>query len=138
MKKAEEKALLYRFRDKDNIAAVEAVFQGLHIMTEVVPDEAWHQKVGYLLGMQGFCETKLTADDLAEDFTFPHEVMVLYKINGKRLDMVLQALHEAGVAPIRYKAVVTPFNTLWTLRRLCETMQREHGMIKAQGVDVDE
>ena len=33
---------------------------------------------------------------------------------------------------IRFKAVVTPFNTLWTLRRLCETMQREHGAMIEQ------
>ena len=31
-----------------------------------------------------------------------------------------------GVPPVHYKSVVTPFNTLWTLRRLCETMQKEH------------
>ena len=67
-----------------------------------------------------------------DDFVFPHEVMVLQNIRNKRLDEVLLALKEAGVPHIRFKAVVTPFNTLWTLRRLCETMQREHGAMIEQ------
>ena len=52
--------------------------------------------------------------------------MVIDHIKGKRLDQVLAAMKSAGVPPIRYKAVVTLFNTLWTLRRLCETMKKEH------------
>ena len=52
--------------------------------------------------------------------------MVLQHIRNKRLDAVLKALKDAGVPPVHYKSVVTPFNTLWTLRRLCETMQKEH------------
>jgi hypothetical protein len=85
--------------------------------------------VGYLLGAKGFQPAKAKDED---NFVFPHEVMVLQNIRNKRLDEVLLALKEAGVPHIRFKAVVTPFNTLWTLRRLCETMQKEHGALAEQ------
>ena len=55
--------------------------------------------------------------------------MILQNVYKKRLDNVLLALKQAGVPHIKFKSVVTPFNTLWTLRRLCETMQKEHGVI---------
>ena len=42
------------------------------------------------------------------------------------------ALKEGGVPHIKFKSVVTPFNTLWTLRRLCETMQKEHAAMLEQ------
>ena len=61
--------------------------------------------------------------------------MVLQHIRNKRLDAVLKALKDAGVPQVHYKSVVTPFNTLWTLRRLCETMQKEHAaMIEMEEV----
>ena len=70
-----------------------------------------------------------------DPFVFPHEVMVLQHIRNKRLDAVLKALKDAGVPQVHYKSVVTPFNTLWTLRRLCETMQKEHAaMIEMEEV----
>ena len=61
-----------------------------------------------------------------DGFVFPQEVMIFYNIKGKRLDQVLLALKNADIVHVKFKAVVTPFNMLWTLRRLCETLQREH------------
>ena len=58
--------------------------------------------------------------------------MVLQNIRNKRLDEVLLALRRGGVSKVQYKSVVTPFNTLWTLRRLCETMQKEHAVMVQQ------
>ena len=55
-----------------------------------------------------------------------HEAAVFHNIKGKRLDQVLQALKDAGIAHIKFKAVTTPFNLHWTLARLCRTMHKEH------------
>lgn len=80
--------------------------------------------------MKGFKASE--KPDVEDDFVFPHEVMVLQNIRNKRLDEVLLALKKAGVSKVKYKSVVTPFNTLWTLRRLCETMQKEHAFMLQQ------
>ena len=52
--------------------------------------------------------------------------MLLEHIQGKRLTKVLEALQDAGVPRISYKSAITPYNTLWTLRYLCEHMAKEH------------
>lgn len=127
--KRKEQVLFYQFRDEEKLQLARKVLSRLGIDSKVVPADAWREKVGYLLGMKGF---KAAAEKKADDFVFPHEVMVLQNIRNKRLDEVLLALQEAGVPQVRFKSVVTPFNTLWTLRRLCETMQKEHAALLEQ------
>ena len=127
--KREEQVLLYQFRDEEKLSGIRQALKKLHVKSRILPEEAHREKVGFLLGMKGFKETK--SED--ETFSFPNEVMVFHNIRGKRLDEVLESLKNAGIPPVKFKAVVTPFNTLWTLQRLCETMQREHGaMSRAQ------
>ena len=36
------------------------------------------------------------------------------------------ALEDAGIPRITYKSAITPYNTMWTLRYLCEHMEKEH------------
>ena len=127
--KRQEQVLFYQFRDEEKLALACKTLHKMGITTKILQPENWREKVGYLLGAKGFQPAKVKEED---DFVFPHEVMVLQNIRNKRLDEVLLALKEAGVPHIRFKAVVTPFNTLWTLRRLCETMQREHGAMIEQ------
>lgn len=120
-----EKVLLYHFQDSNREEQIRQTLHALQIPVQVLPEDAWAQKIGYLLGLKGF----QPQDMVGAGFSFPQEVMLLHNIKNKRLDQVLRAFHEAHIAPIRYKAVVTPFNTLWTLRRLCETMQKEHAAL---------
>ena len=134
MKKAAEKVLCYRF-DAETFEAVRAVMRKLGVECRALPEESWREKVGFLLGLQGF---KPAPQDDATEFDFPEPVMVIDHIKGKRLDQLLAAMKEAEIPPIRYKAVVTPFNTLWTLRRLCETMKKEHAYMMTEGAKNDD
>ena len=126
--KKEEQILLYQFHKEPMLEQLQGVLKRLHIRANVLKDEDYSQKIGFLLGMKGFS----VAQKRDEAFSFPEEVMILHNIQGKRLDEVLHAMKEAGIPNIRYKAVVTPFNILWTLQRLCETMQREHAAVLRQ------
>ena len=133
--KKEERVLFYLFSDSSKLAAIREVLDRLQIRSQVLPEAAYQQKVGYLLGMKGFALVKGREDD----FSFPHEVMIFHNIKNRRLDAVLAAFRAAGIAPVRFKAVVTPFNMLWTLRRLCETMQKEHAaMVTGKDISKDE
>lgn len=127
--KKQEHVLLYGFVDMERLAAARKILHRMGIKTTVLPEEAWCEKIGFLLGMKGFKAVDSCDDD---GFVFPHEVMVLQNIRNKRLDQVLAALKDGGVPNIKFKSVVTPFNTLWTLRRLCETMQKEHVLMLEQ------
>lgn len=124
MKKPAEIVLCYHFNDGEKFETARAALRKLNIECRALPEESWREKVGFLLGMGGFLPAPSTQE--GEDFCFPDEVMVLGQMKGKRLDQVLAALKAAGVSPIRYKAVATPYNLHWTLRRLCETMKKEH------------
>ena len=126
MAKKEERVLLYQF-PAEHLPAVETALRALGIRVQVLPADAWREKIGYLLGLKG--DRPAAADDTT--FDFPHEVMLLEHIQGKRLTKALAALKEAGVPHISYKSSITPYNTLWTLRYLCEHMADEHGAVAA-------
>lgn len=125
--KRQEQVLFYQFQEADKLELARKTLKHLGIESQVLPQAAWREKIGYLLGVNGFKAAAAAQD--AEDFVFPHEVMILQNIRNKRLDEVLLALKEAGVPKVQFKSVVTPFNTLWTLRRLCLTMQKEHAFM---------
>ena len=123
MAKNEERVLLYQFPTEQAASACE-VLRSLKIQAGELSPDAWREKVGYLLGRKGFSAAEPKDD---EDFAFAHRVILLDRIQGKRLTHVLTSLEAAGIPRISYKAVITPYNTLWTLRYLCEHMAKEHG-----------
>ena len=122
--KKEERVLLYQFPEEQIIVARD-VFRALGIRVQLLPAEAWREKVGYLLGYKGY-KAALAQEDT--HFDFPHRLLLLEHIQGKRLTKVLLALEEAGIPRITYKSAITPYNTLWTLRYLCEHMAKEHAV----------
>ena len=122
--KKEERVLLYQFPD-DQIHTAQDVFRTLGIRIQILPADAWREKVGYLLGHKGF---KAMQTQEEQDFSFSHRLILLENIRGKRLTKVLTAMEEAGIPHITYKSTITPYNTLWTLRYLCEHIAKEHAV----------
>lgn len=53
------------------------------------------------------------------------ELMLFFGTDDKALDEFLDAYHDAGIAMIKRKAVVTPTNLGWTLYELAEELGRE-------------
>lgn len=129
MKASEAKILLYSFQDEEQQEKIQKLLNKLQIKWEVLADADSCQKIGYLVGLKGFKE----AAKSEEPFDFDHEVMVFYNIKGKRLDQVLAEMKLAEITPITFKAVVTPFNMFWSLRRLCETVYKEHAAMIDKG-----
>ena len=123
MAKREERVLLYQF-PAEYLTAAQEVFRAYRIRAQVLEKTAWREKIGFLLGYKGYRPADGNAEEL---FDFPHEVVLFEHMQGKRLARVLADLEAAGIPHIDYKSVITPYNTLWTLRYLCEHMQREHG-----------
>ena len=77
--KREELVLFYQFRDDEKLALAQKTLHRLGIHTKVLPEEAWREKIGYLLGLKGF--RAANPEDYEDDpFVFPHEVMVLQHI----------------------------------------------------------
>lgn len=123
MANSKERVLLYQF-PADQAALITGALRPMGVDVQILSPDAWREKVGYLLGRKGFL--KQTAQERGA-FSFPHRVMLLDAVKGKRLTQVLRAVEDAGVPHITYKSSITPYNTLWTLRYLCEHMAKEHG-----------
>ena len=123
MANSKERVLLYQF-PADQAALITGALRPMGVDVQILSPDAWREKVGYLLGRKGFLKH---AAQEGGAFLFPHRVMLLDAVKGKRLTQVLRAVEDAGVPHITYKSSITPYNTLWTLRYLCEHMAKEHG-----------
>ena len=123
MANSKERVLLYQF-PADQAALITGALRPMGVDVQILSPDVWREKIGYLLGRKGFL--KHTAQE-GGAFSFPHRVMLLDAVKGKRLTQVLRAVEDAGVPHITYKSSITPYNTLWTLRYLCEHMAKEHG-----------
>lgn len=123
MANSKERVLLYQF-PADQAALITGALRPMGVGVQILSPDAWREKVGYLLGRKGFLKH---AAQEGGAFSFPHRVMLLDAVKGKRLTQVLRAVEDAGVPHITYKSSITPYNTLWTLRYLCEHMAKEHG-----------
>ena len=135
MAQFEEKVLLYNFTDDETVNKIKSICRKMNIENQIVPFENWNQKIGFLLGRRGFLPAK---ESEGETFEFSDEVLIFAHLKDKRLDKFLSSLKLENVPVIKFKAVVTPFNTMWSLRRLCETMQKEHGVIREGKKTTDE
>lgn len=123
MANSKERVLLYQF-PADQAALITGALRPMGVDVQILSPDAWREKVGYLLGRKGFLKH---ATQEGGAFSFPHRVMLLDAVKGKRLTQVLRAVEDAGVPHITYKSSITPYNMLWTLRYLCEHMAKEHG-----------
>ena len=123
MANSKERVLLYQF-PADQAALITGALRPMGVDVQILSPDAWREKVGYLLGRKGFLKHTAQEGDV---FSFPHRVMLMDAVKGKRLTQVLRSVEDAGVPHITYKSSITPYNTLWTLRYLCEHMAKEHG-----------
>ena len=123
MANSKERVLLYQF-PADQAALITGALRPMGVDVQILSPDAWREKVGYLLGRKGFLKH---AAQEGGAFSFTHRVILLDAVKGKRLTQVLRAVEDAGVPHITYKSSITPYNTLWTLRYLCEHMAKEHG-----------
>ncbi len=123
MANSKERVLLYQF-PADQAALITGALRPMGVDVQILSPDAWCEKVGYLLGRKGFLKH---AAQEGGAFSFPHRVILLDAVKGKRLTQVLRAVEDAGIPHITYKSSITPYNTLWTLRYLCEHMAKEHG-----------
>ena len=123
MANSKERVLLYQF-PADQAALITGTLRPMGVDVQILSPDAWREKIGHLLGRKGFLKQTAQEGDV---FSFPHRVMLLDAVKGKRLTQVLRSVEDAGVPHITYKSSITPYNTLWTLRYLCEHMAKEHG-----------
>lgn len=104
--------------------SIQAVCQPLGIQVRQVPPKDCSQSLGVLAGIQGFTKKKMSGQGTA----LPGEMLVFSGVDSDQVDRFLEAYRSCGIAPVRLKAVLTPYNINWTPGQLYAELQREHEM----------
>ena len=96
-------------------------------MQSVFTDCPHREKLGWLVGLQGF--EKATERAPAQP---PEEAMLIFHgITGARLEGGLRAMMKAGVPRSVYKSIVTAENAKWDLCQLCGELKKEREALDA-------
>ena len=66
-----------------------------------------------------------SAERTSGNHDFSDEMMVFCGISSEQLDAFLLKYRQAGISPIALKAVLTPFNAMWTPGMLCAELKKE-------------
>ena len=92
----------------------------LKIRVLPVDQTSWGQPLGALCGLMPLRSTSSSVQ-------VGEEMLVM-----AFLDLLLQALRDSGLAPIRLKAVLTPVNQNWNCGQLYTALRDEANAMKAQ------
>lgn len=112
------KVLLYNIQS-DKLIKIRRAAGLLGLEAVEVPQEAFGQPVGYMLGYEGYAP-------LEETESFTEEMLVMETLSSPLLDAM-----RAGGATVALKAVVTEQNSAWSAAALCRELRREHEAMRA-------
>ena len=99
---------------------LEVLCEGIGLRAVSVPREAFHRPVGALAGLP-IPEAEAAAGDGFQD-----AMLVMCGLDEQRFDTFLKALRASALPRIPLKAVLTPYNALWSAVQLHAELRREH------------
>ena len=76
-------------------------------------------------------EARDVAEGQSGEQAFSDEMLVMAYFPQGMMNVFLQGLRRAGVAPVALKAVLTPTNAAWSSAQLHEELSREHAAMTA-------
>ncbi len=112
------RVLLYNIAG-EKLAKIQSAAGLLGLMPVEVPEDAFGNPIGYMLGYEGFAPS-----DSPEAFS--EEMLVMETLCSPLLDF----MRKNGAA-VALKAVVTERNSAWSAAVLCRELRREHEAMRA-------
>lgn len=94
---------------------IAGVCDKLGISLQSVPEGDKQYTLGYLAKIPGIA--KYPKKKEMPSLSNP-EIMIFSGLSSQRLDLFLKEMKTASIATIRLKAVITPFNIIWSVHRL--------------------
>ena len=107
---------------KEKESAIAEICKRLGIRLKAIPTKDYAQKLGYLAGIKGFPQEKVTFSGIP----FPAEMLVFSGLNSDQVDAFLAEYKKTGLPAIGLKAIVTPHNVFWTAEALFRELMQEH------------
>lgn len=110
--------------DKQKTKEIKKICQKLNLQTTEISPSSYHEKLGYLAGIDGFKKENKTY--IGPDF--PSEMLLFSGMDSDLVDQFLAAYKMTTLAPIGLKAILTMHNIFWTATELYQELSKEHAM----------
>lgn len=118
--------LLFHFSDKDRRNKLSRALLPLRMRIREVAQEDYLQPIGYLAGNKEISPV----EEIYQGEELEGEMILMAGLADAQVDMVLKAIRKSGIGPVPYKAVLTPANQSWNVRKLFEEIKSEHEQMK--------
>ena len=107
---------------KEKIKVVRSIAQKNRIQIKEISRKDYNQKLGALVGIQGFAKEKV----IYNGPDFPLEMIVFSGIDSAQIDSFLTDYKQTGAQTVPLKAIITPQNIFWTVEALFKELWKEH------------
>ncbi|MCI9137966.1 MAG: DUF3783 domain-containing protein [Lachnospiraceae bacterium] len=118
--------LLFHFSDKDRRNKLTRALLPLRMRVKEIAREDYLQSIGYLAGNKEIP----SVEEVYQGEELEGEMILMAGLADAQVDMVLKAVRKSGIGPVPYKAVLTPANQNWNVRKLFEEIKSEHEQMK--------
>ena len=119
-----ETILLYHVDEKLK-AIIERLCQQIGVVVKEIDDADIYQKMGYLLGIDGFERL----EDQEIDINMDQELLFFAFMTKEQLDILLDVFKAAEIPFIPYKAMLTESNIEYLFYQLYENVAHEYEQI---------
>ena len=112
-----EKILLFNV---ENTAPIKTLLSPMKIKVFSVPKELYDSPLKKIV------DSKLPTENETSEGTENSESLMLFcNISDKKMDKILFKMRQQNIS-VTYKAMLTPTNSTWTVKRLFLELMREH------------
>ena len=115
-----ETLLIYHIEEKVE-QAIRAIMAQLDVEVKVIQDEDIEQKMGYILGLDGYTRKENESHEKLEK-PFLYFAFFL----DEQIDIVLEVFKMANIPYIPYKAMLTPQNVDYMFLELYKNVEHEY------------
>ncbi len=115
-----ETLLIYHIEEKVE-QAIRAIMAQLDVDVQVIKDEDIYQKMGYILGLNGYTREENESNEKL-DKSFLYFAFFL----DEQIDIVLEVFKMANIPYIPYKAMFTHDNVNYTFNELYKNVEHEY------------
>lgn len=105
--------------DKGKEMRLSLIAASLGILFRPVRESEYALPIGALFG-------NIPAAEKKPKLPVNGEMIVMANMTDQQTDMLLKAIRESGMPPIRLKAVLTPTNQQWSFGQIYHELNKEH------------
>lgn len=117
-----ETVLLVNFQDRKKLREIQMMLLAVKVRMKIVEPSEYMQSVGWLAGVRNMEKR----DEVYNGPPLEQEMMVFAGVTEEHLNQILFLMKKGPIAPVHYKAVMTPTNQEWSIPRLYRELAREH------------